>query len=194
MICTNTNERDLKWVEQIRDGNKSAFTNLFSTYHVPLERYAFRLINKHDQIEDIVQDIFFWIWDHREKWEPRVSVKAYLYRAVHNKILTSLKKKRFECNLEASLFDPQQLSQIDEIHSKEINRAIIDAINLLPERRRRILVLSLFHELTYNEIADTLSITVNTVDTQKRRALKLLRTRLKPYITSYMPECYDYHY
>ena len=176
----------MQWAEQIRCGNRRAFTELFETYYVPLCQYAYRFIQDEEVREDVVQDLFAWIWERRDDWKPGVSVRAYLYRAIHNRIITCIRKKRFECPLDESgqnTIEVRQLSPFDELQIRELGLAITNIINLLPERRKQILLLRLQHELSYKEISVILNISVNTVDTQIRRALKLLRHRLKPFRT-----------
>lgn len=172
----------MQWAEQIRKGDKTAFSYLFDAYYVNLCEFSFRFV--HDQIlmEDIVQDVFCWIWEHRARWIPGVSVRAYLYRAVHNKSISDIRKKKFEYPIDdygLNNITVQPSSQIEDIHNKDIADAIKAAIQLLPERRREILILHLIQGFTYDEIAAALGISDNTVDTQLRRARVLLREKLK---------------
>ena len=174
----------MQWAEQIRNGDAEAFKHLFETYYVPLCEYAFSILKDEDQMEDVVQDVFSWIWKNQARWEPGISVRAYLYRAVHNRVITAIRKKRFEYPLDVQIQNnvkDKRHSQIAEMENQELGQAIKEAIQLLPEKRREILILYLQHNLTYKEIATMLNISVNTVDIQLRRARKLLCQKLKQY-------------
>jgi len=187
MNFLNTNSlksRDLLWAEQIRDDNKLAFSHLFDAYYEPLCDYAYRYVKHSEIMEDIVQEVFVRIWEKRKHWKPMVSVRAYLYRSVYNEIVTDFRKRRFETHYE-DFHDLEQakscVSPLDELHDRETARAIGRAIEMLPDRRKEILVLRLLQGLSYKEISAILDISVNTVDTQIRRALKLLRIQLKDF-------------
>lgn len=174
---------EMHWAEEIRRGNKSAYSMLFDAYYKPLCDYAFRYCNgNREVVEDVVQEVFVRIWEKRTQWNPKVAVKAYLYRSVHNQAITNLRKKRYETPMSDAVeatSEATDISPIDEIYNRQIDVNIKLAIAKLPERRREILILRMLHDMSYKEIADTLEISVNTVDTQLRRSLKTLREELK---------------
>ncbi|MDG5767713.1 RNA polymerase sigma-70 factor [Balneolales bacterium ANBcel1] len=175
----------MNWAEQIRNDNKAAFSDLFETYYTPLCEYAYSYVKQEEVMEDVVQEVFVRIWENRYRWEPRVAVRAYLYRSVYHQVINDYRKKRFETPLkedsEANI--PDRIpSPMEQLHGQDASNSIQQAISALPERRREILVLRLLHGLSYKEISATLGISVNTVDTQIRRALKTLRARLKHFV------------
>lgn len=178
---------EMIWAEEIRSGNARAFSLLFDTYYEPLCDYAFRFCNGNQELtEDIVQEVFARIWERRANWMPKVTVKAYLYRSVHNQAISNLRKAKHESPMNEVVEDTTaatDLTPIQELHNDELDQRIQQAIQNLPERRREILTLRMIHELSYKEIADALKISVNTVDTQLRRALKSLREDLQLFQT-----------
>jgi RNA polymerase sigma-70 factor (family 1) len=174
--------KDMLLAQEIKRGNKTAFTDLFDAYYKPLCDYAYRFCDGDTEaVEDLVQEIFVRIWERRDSWNPQIAVRAYLYRSVHNQAISNIRKKRFETPMTDGLVNStmtNDLSPIARIHNTEIDDAIKTAISMLPERRREILVLRLLHDMSYKDISRILGISVNTVDTQLRRALKLLREQL----------------
>lgn len=178
---------EMVWAEEIRNGNSLAFDSLFDMYYVPLCEYAFRFCNgDQDLTEDVVQEVFARIWERRADWTPKISVKSYLFRSVHNQAISNLRKVKYESPMNDVVQDITpacDLTPIEEMHNDELDQRIQKAIQNLPERRREILTLRIIHELSYKEIADTLKISVNTVDTQLRRALKSLREDLRLFKT-----------
>lgn len=174
---------DMYWAEQIKSGNREAYGALFDVYYKPLCDYAYRYCNGDvEVVEDVVQEVFVRIWERRDTWNPTVAVKAYLYRSVHNQAITNLRKKRFETPMKDTIERTTQTndqSPIDEMYNQQLDYNIKQAIEKLPERRREVLILRILHDMSYKEIGEVLEISVNTVDTQLRRALKTLREELK---------------
>ena len=87
-----TPERD--WVARIRSGDGPAFEALFYAYHAPLCAFAYRLVGVRDLAEEIVQEVFLYIWERRETWDVRTSVKSYLFTAVRNAAMSYLRHER----------------------------------------------------------------------------------------------------
>ena len=85
-------ERD--WVARIRGGDAPAFEALFHAYHAPLCAFANRLVGVRDLAEEIVQEVFLYIWERRETWDVRSSVKSYLFTAVRNAAMSYLRHER----------------------------------------------------------------------------------------------------
>lgn len=164
-------------VEGIREGDATAFKILFDTYYVSLCEYAISFVKLAPVAEDLVQDVFANIWNMRKNWTPNHTLKSYLFRAVRNQALNYLKHDRLEKKWaehvrqngqEDLIFDPESNDHSD------LQKIIYLAIDDLPPRRRTVFVLSRFYKLTYLEIADTLDISVKTVEKHMRIALMQL--------------------
>lgn len=174
-------ERDLKWARQIQDGDESAFESLFRTYADRLCAFADQYVGAPEVAEEIVQDLFFEIWRRRATWHPNTNVRAYLYKAARNKALDYLKHQRVvdEWKQQAGIAETAASHAPEEnLRQKELTRAVQDAIDQLPERRRLIFILNRRHGMTYAEVAEMLNISIHTVETQMSRAFKTLRKLL----------------
>ena len=79
--------RDTEIIRRIRQGDIGQFESLFRSSYVSLVRYAKTLIKDHDTAEEIVQDLFFRLWQDKEKLKIESSLNGYLFRSVHNKCL-----------------------------------------------------------------------------------------------------------
>lgn len=177
-------KRDLAWARAIQDADHAAFEALFRTYAERLSAFASQYVNLPEIAEEIVQDIFLEIWQGREHWCPKRNVRAYLYKMTRNRALNYLKHEEVVASWkqQAGVKESETLPIPEEdLHQKELRQAIQDAIKQLPERRRRIFVLSRRHDMTYREVAETLDISVNTVETQMSRAFSTLRQLLAHY-------------
>lgn len=160
-------------------GSEEAFANLFRQFYPGLLRYASALLPyPSDEAADIVSEVFITLWNNRREIKIQGSVSSYIYIAVKNRVYDFIKKKRLEfkeiddtgLNLqEMTGLEPDQLMMY-----KELNDRIMYLIGKLPEKNRLIFQMNRDENLTYNEIADILDISINTVKTQMYRSLKFL--------------------
>ena len=168
-----------------RISDEATFERVFRQFHVPLCRYAFTIVRDAVLAEEVVQDVFLKIWEKRETIEFSVSVKSYLYRAVHNGCLNVHEKMKKEVSMD----NPQlkvvhpHAAPVTDMQSRELEKEIHAALEYLPEQCRRVFELSRFGNLKYKEIAETLGISVKTVENQMGKALRIMRDRLAPYLT-----------
>jgi len=172
---------DTEIIRRIRNGDKGQFELLFRSSYVSLVRYAKTIIKDHDTAEEIVQDLFFRLWQDREKLNIESSLNGYLFRSVHNKCLHYIEHKKVVDRHagEASLRQQEdQQSPADILHFKELQLKIADILERLPERCGQIFYMSRFEGLKYAEIAEKLSISIKTVESNMGRALKEFRKEL----------------
>lgn len=169
---------------RIRKGNRQAFERLFRAHYEALYRFALGYVEHPRVAEDLVQDVFFDLWQGRRSLDVKRSLKAYLYGMTRNRALKHLRRQRVRARWTApGAFRETVAAAVTEqadqvLRRKELEREAEQAIATLPERRRQIFLLSRHHDLTYAEIAEALDISIKTVETQMSRALKFLRERL----------------
>jgi len=173
--------RDTEIIGRIRQGDAGQFESLFRSSYVSLVRYAKTLIKDHDTAEEIVQDLFFRLWKDKEKLNIESSLNGYLFRSVHNRCLHYIEhQKVVERHVEemASRQTGSQESPSDILHYKELQARIARILERLPERCGKIFYMSRFEGLKYAEIAEKLSVSVKTVESNMGRALKEFRKEL----------------
>jgi RNA polymerase sigma-70 factor (ECF subfamily) len=172
---------DTEIIGRIRNGDKGQFELLFRSSYVSLVRYAKTLIKDHDTAEEIVQDLFFRLWQDREKLNIESSLNGYLFRSVHNKCLHYIEhKKVVDRHAGEMLLSRQedQESPSDILLYKELQAKIAAILERLPERCGQIFYMSRFEGLKYAEIAEKLSVSIKTVESNMGRALKEFRNEL----------------
>lgn len=171
-------------LQAIQQGDESAFDALFRRYYEPLCHYAASLTDGDlDEAEDLVQQSFVKLWEQRATFEVQWSVKAYLYKMVHNRCLNRIRDA--QTREKYKVYNAAQLEkgyENDPGAASELNERILQALDTLPTECRRIFELSRFEELKYREIADQLGISIKTVETQMGKALRLMRTELADYL------------
>jgi RNA polymerase sigma-70 factor, ECF subfamily len=159
----------------------AAFERLFYINYNPLRSFSKKLVRINEVAEELVSEFFLKIWTHRKGIVISSSAKAYLYTAVRNRSFDHLRKEKRAswANLEEAATIPcnsvgaQQYAELMELQT-----TIDKAVAQLPKQCRLIFQLSRDHGLKYQEIADSLKLSVKTVETQMGRALKSLRIKL----------------
>ena len=166
--------------ERIQSGDSDAFSLLFRRYYETLYQFAGRFVRDAQVAESLVQDVFVKIWSNREQWAIRSNLKSYLYTAVKNHALNHLKRDRTSGPSveEWDLQDQANPTPEDDLIQRETVEAVHRAIAKLPEKCRRIYVMKRYDDLSYTEIAAIQGISINTVKTQMKRALKALSRHL----------------
>jgi RNA polymerase sigma-70 factor (ECF subfamily) len=176
---------DTAIIQLLKDRDETGFEHVFKQHFKNLYRYALTILQDHDQAEDIVQNVFYKLWDKIGSLEFSGSLAAYLYRAVYNESLNHLKHKKvrrtYQTYITHSMKDQTDGAQRKVMFS-ELERRLQTAINELPEQCRTIFQMSRFEELRYLDIADRLGISVKTVENQMGKALKQLRIKLIDYL------------
>lgn len=165
--------------------DETTFEQVFKTHFKRLHSYAFTILRDEVEAEEIVQQVFFKLWDRNENLSLTGSVSAYLYRAVHNESLNYIKHQKVRSNhkLHVAYSMKNEVEHpAKKVMTGELEKKIHSALNELPEQCRTIFQLSRFDELKYREIADKLGISVKTVENQMGKALKLLREKLVDFL------------
>jgi RNA polymerase sigma-70 factor (ECF subfamily) len=173
-------------INDLRGGNRKVYEKLFIQWYNPLCNYAYSILRDTEDAKDIVQKVFYKLWEQRLELEIHTSMKSYLYRIVHNDSLNRLKqlKTRNEHNQDIAYLSCRFIDDAaNTVLYNELEQKVKMAINHLPPRCKEVFELSRFQQLSYIEIANKLDITTNTVETQIVKALRLLRNELKDYLT-----------
>ncbi len=159
-----------------------AFETLFYVNYNPLRNFCKKLVQINEVAEELVSEVFLKIWCNRKRIIISSSAKSYLYASVRNMSFDHLRKekKSLWVNLEEASsvscdnFDPHKHSEFEELQIQ-----VEKAVASLPRQCRLVFQLSRDHGLKYHEIAETLQLSVKTIETQMGRALKSLRQTLK---------------
>ena len=165
--------------------DETAFEQVFKTHFKRLHAYAFTILRDEVEAEEMVQQVFFKLWERNENLSLSGPVSAYLYRAVHNESLNYLKHQKVRSNHQLHIaysMKNEAEHPAKKIMAGELEKKIHSALNDLPEQCRTIFQMSRFDEMKYREIADKLGISVKTVENQMGKALKLLREKLVDFL------------
>lgn len=173
----------LLWDVSINDNEKS-FRKLFELYYPALCVYAKRFIEGKATREDIVQDVFLSIWENRKHISIEVSTKNYLLTCVRNHCLNYLRQHTTESieQLIQNNIPIYAVSNDDFYTLTELRELLAKSISKLPDDYRRVFELNRFEGKSYGEIAESMDISVRTVERYKNKAIEILKKELKDYL------------
>ena len=157
-----------------------SFQQAFQQHYEPLCQYAFTLVKENAACEDIVQEIFLRVWEKKQDLVGTEALRYYLYTATRNNCLTYIEKNRKSVvtplnGHEAAGEDTLRLREEAQKPETDFDTLLAEALQMLPPKCREVFVLSRVNKLTYQQIAETLQISVKTVENQMGKALKILR-------------------
>ncbi len=131
--------------------------------------------------EDVVQHVFSRLWEFRSELRVGISLKNYLFTMAKNHVLNLIRNensaiaKNYEMAQSAS---PYEDNLIEKLEKKELMSSFYKAVEMLPVQKRDICLMKVQEELTNQEIAERMNLSVNTIKTHYSEALKLLRIHL----------------
>ncbi|TGV04874.1 RNA polymerase sigma factor [Flavivirga rizhaonensis] len=162
-------------LKEISKKNEKVFKIFFDKHYKDLVVYANTYLFDKDSSEDVVQDIFIYIWENAGKLKIESSLKGYLYAMVRNKCLNFLKSIKITDSYELLEFNINLITEhVFNSTSKEekkiVYHQILKIVDTLPEKMQQVVRLKFMHNYKYSEIATELNISVNTVKTQLKRA------------------------
>lgn len=169
---------DILLLKLIQEGDESAFKHLFETYFTPLCRFMNVYLPEKEIIEELVLDIFVYVWENRKKLQINISFKAYLFQAARNRVLNVLRQDKKSISLNE--IDADSLSaDANSLEEEELYNLIQEAVLALPDKCKEVFQLSRNEDLSNQEIATKLNVSVKTVEAQITKALKRIKGSLK---------------
>lgn len=161
--------------------DRKVFEYIYQQYYNPLCAFAYRFISDVDFVEDLVQEVYVYLWEKKDGFDNLNAVKSFLYTSVRNRCLNLIKhrdvQQKNEKDIIMSLEDNEDFQKY--VIEEEVFSGLYNEIKLLPESARNIMLLAL-NGLKNPEIAEELNVSVNTVKTQKKIAYSKLKSKLKP--------------
>ena len=168
---------------------KERFNEVFKEHYPALKIYARRFVIDNYIAGDIVQDVFYNLWKMRDEFQPRDSMKSYLFSAVYYKCMNYIKHEKIKVRHDkpginaSEEFRSHYLNEISNFQESLLIEDSVSvlkaAISELPDQCRRVFLLSRKFGLKNREIADYLEISLKVVEKHISKALLILRNQLK---------------
>lgn len=166
-------------VEALRKRDSKVYRFLFEEYFERMVLFAEYFLLDGKEAEDVVQELFLKLWNSSDVPEITVSLKAYLFMQIKNTCLNRIKHLNVEDKHKKLLAEAQLYAEIPDVElDEELVRKVYAAVDELPEQTKAVFRLCVIEGKKYKEVAEELNISVNTVNTQMKRAYKYLRNRL----------------
>lgn len=166
---------------------KDIFERLFSDYYGILVCYAQKYTKREDIAEDIVQDVFASLWEENRIFPSQANFRSFLYISIRNAAFDYLRHQNVESRYIEEALTANRFLSDDSFQKEEVFRLLFKQIDLLPERCREIFLLHL-EGYDNDAIAKKLSLSIETVKTQKKRAMKTLQNNLKEKLQKKYPD------
>ena len=158
---------------------------VFKMHYRALCYAANNIVNDRNAAEDIVQDVFVNLIKKQDSIKINSSLKGYLFKSVFNTALNYSERSKRSVLVEDEILELAvgATCDVDEyLEQVELEEKIAQAMNALPPKCRSVFILNRYDDMKYKEIAEHLGISVKTVENQMGKALKRMRSYLKPYI------------
>ncbi|MES1249238.1 MAG: sigma-70 family RNA polymerase sigma factor, partial [Chitinophaga rupis] len=175
---------DRALLERLSKGDSSAYETIYRRYVYSLYVAAFRRLNDRQRSEDLVQDVFFRVWNKREEMAQVENLAAYLHTAVRYEVLKLVTRRKGPLYF----FEPFESMMMgseapdSRLMAKELFDLVYKYADTLPKKRKQIFLLHVTNRLSTREIADTLEISQKTVQNQLGTALNGFRRHVSPVI------------
>ena len=161
--------------------DEKTWGDFYDRFYAALCVYVSKILPIPDAVEDLVQEVFISVWEGKRTFSDIKELTNYLYRACYNNTLLYIRNNQIHDTILNSLAEEENVEDEDMIYAltvkEEIIRQLYCYIEELPSEQRRIILMRIEGH-TWEEIAERLEISINTVKTQKTRSYKFLRERL----------------
>lgn len=162
--------------------DEKIYKSLFEDYYEPLCNIAYRYLKDTDATEDVVQEVFTYLWRKRKELSIKSNIKSYLFSSVKNKCIEKIRRGKIESKfiseaLANESYEEEYNPDI-ELEKLALAQKLYASIDELPKKCSLIFKMAKLEGLTYNEISEELDLSVKTIESQMRRAFILLREKL----------------
>jgi RNA polymerase sigma-70 factor (ECF subfamily) len=182
---------DVRLMHSVATGDTNAFERLIERHQALVAGTVARMLGSNADVEDIAQQVFIRVWKSAGRYVARAKFTTWLLKITRNLVFNEMRRAKRHPHLpvqidpeseEIPLKDEQTSTPDATLLQRELQQAIENAITLLPDTQRMALVLRRYEELSYEEIAEVLDLSVPAVKSLLFRARTELRERLKGYL------------
>lgn len=180
-MTTENNDSEPFLISQLKDGDIRAFEIIYHRYKLRLYHFAFGYLNVQTEAEEMVQNVFLNLWEHRSSLDETKSIKSFLFTSTINQVYNFLKHQVIEKQYE-SLFIKGAPGVDDttqkEIYFNDLVHHLDKIVKKLPRQQQNIFQLSRWQGLTNDAIAHKLGISIRTVENLLYRSVKFIKNNL----------------
>ena len=184
-ISAGSNTSDAELIEKVKSGDNTGFNKIILKYQKQVYRFARRLLNEHDDADDVTQEVFIRLYNSISDFRGDSKLSTYIYRITYNLCLNQIKKKnRFQkmhVNIEQenNLTSGKDTNPEHDFVIKEKQKLIKKAYNSLPQKQKAIFNLRFYENLTYEEISEITGKSVGGLKANYFHAFKKIESKIK---------------
>jgi len=187
------NDRDVGLMLRVREGDNEAFELLVELHQSAVIGTVAKMLGGASEAEDIAQQVFIRIWKSAKRYQPQAKFTTWMFTITRNLVFNETRRRRRKPTVSVEEREEESHQQVEDVHSttpdqdvlhSELERAVDDAIQALPDKQRLAVVLRRYEEMPYEEIGRVLSMSVPAVKSLLFRA----RTQLKESLEKYLAE------
>jgi RNA polymerase sigma-70 factor (ECF subfamily) len=182
-------EEDRKLIERARQGDERAYRSLVKKYERPVFNICLRMMRNRDEAQDLAQDAFIKVFSMLERYNPTYAFSSWLFKITSNLCIDSMRKRHIDTlpmdepiRSDRGEYERQYATPEDTpdkvVIKGERMKLLSDAIDLLPQHYRIMILLRHQENLSYEEIAETLDVPLGTVKARIHRAREMLKRKL----------------
>ncbi len=168
-------------LQQLRDGDHAAFRTIYSQYKLRLAGGLLRMLKSPGLVEEVLQELFMRLWEHRERIDPSRPIKAYLFAIGENLVRDTFRRVAKDRKMREGM-----LQAMDEVYwhveerivAREIKSELYRVIDMLPPKRREVYKLFKLEAKSYEEIGRELKISTGTVNDHMKKANAFVKNYL----------------
>ena len=179
--------REKQILSDLRNSGRHAFQSLFRYYYPRLKAYAATMVD--DSVaEDLVQDLFLYVWEHREDLIMGASFQSYLFQGIYTRCIDHFRKHASFSPCDMAVYEEYLTEQAaflqnddeawEELYAKDFYQQLYELLKEIPQQRREVFFLAYLDGKKTKEIADQLDMPVRTVESHLHLTLKFLKKHL----------------
>ena len=191
---------DVELMLALQGGDEEAFSELVSRHRNAIVNLTHRYLRNRADAEDLTQEVFYKVYRARKRYRPEAKFTTWLYRVAVNACLNEVRNRKRRLTwtatslsgvsdegaegggLAARVADDAAEAPLDVVERDELKQRVRAAVDELPERQRLAILLNKFHGLSYEELAETLEMTIPGIKSLLVRARENGRKRIDPYL------------
>ncbi|HEX6110163.1 MAG TPA: sigma-70 family RNA polymerase sigma factor [Ktedonobacteraceae bacterium] len=188
VVSSCTEQDDALLVDASKQGDQDAFAQLVQRYQRRIFNLVFRMLQQYDEAAEITQETFLAAWQGLPSFRGDARFPTWLYRIAYNCSLKQLEQRKRDRALQAAMQAEQVLMHVDdgqradaELEAHDRQTMLQEQLSNLPAKYRIVLVLRHLQEMTYEEMAEALTLPIGTIKTHLFRARNLLKERLEAF-------------
>ena len=190
---------DVELMLATQHGDEQAFSELVLRHRTAIVNLTHRYLRNRADADDLAQEVFVKVYRARKRYRPEAKFTTWLYRVAVNACLSEVRNRKRRVtwvsasldqsaddeaggSLASRVADERSEEPMESVEKDELKARVRAAVDELPDRQRLAIVMNKFHGLSYEELAETLEMTIPGVKSLLVRARENIRKRIEPYL------------